>query len=594
MSFWGSLLRCAFSLSPRKQKDSKNSFKKLKKLANKKPSPPNFGPEATDIHVRLPVFTVHGNHDDPGGADHLSAVDMLSTARLVNYFGKQPLSGSGAGALSLAPIVLAKGGVRVALYGLGAIRDERVARVFGGLAGATTVTTAAPNRDEEGEDGGVDDGDDDERTAATATNKRARRDHDNNNNAAAHFPDSSGIAWVPAPGGSDACFNLFVLHQNRVYRGHNAKNAVPEMALPDFLDFVVWGHEHECRPTADRGAGEFWFFLFPFEIKKSEEHERKKKKTHSFLFSALQKNISGGAKSFDVLQPGSTVATALSEGEAAPKHAFLLEIRPKPSTGGGGGNDGDGNADDGTGFHCYRLLHLPLRSPRPFAFGDVVLRDALPPQDRGDPRKMVELLDSRVERLIASARSASAAAAAASGLGGGGGGSAAAAFPPKLPLVRLRIDYTDVTTLSSAKLAARYVGRVANPGDLFLWHKARRGLGGRPAGGGGARGPLAIIGGGEGGGGDDATGGGAYDALQAPPPPAELDDRAIASLVAEHLTAEAAAAGGGAFCFLFFSLSLGKQSQKEEKKNLKLNSHFFFPSFSFNLYQPTTQAASPS
>lgn len=189
---------------------------------------------------------------------------MLSTARLVNYFGKQPLSGSGAGALSLAPIVLAKGGVRVALYGLGAIRDERVARVFGGLAGATTVTTAAPNRDEEGEDGGVDDGDDDGRTAATATatNKRARRDHDNNNNAAAHFPDSSGIAWVPAPGGSDACFNLFVLHQNRVYRGHNAKNAVPEMALPDFLDFVVWGHEHECRPTADRGAGEFWFFSF--------------------------------------------------------------------------------------------------------------------------------------------------------------------------------------------------------------------------------------------------------------------------------------------------------------------------------------------
>ena len=29
---------------------------------------------------------------------------------------------------------------------------------------------------------------------------------------------------------------------------------------------------------------------------------------------------------FEVMQPGSTVATALSEGEAAPKHAVLLEV----------------------------------------------------------------------------------------------------------------------------------------------------------------------------------------------------------------------------------------------------------------------------
>ena len=142
------------------------------------------------------------------------------------------------------------------------------------------------------------------------------------------------------------------------------------------------------------------FFFFPVESKKSE-HERKKK-THPFFFP-FENNITGGAKSFDVLQPGSTVATALSEGEAAPKHAFLLEIRSKPYA-------GENNADnDGTGYHCYRLIHLPLRTPRPFAFGDVVLRDALPAQDRGDPRKMVELLDSRIERLIASARSASSA-----------------------------------------------------------------------------------------------------------------------------------------------------------------------------------------
>ena len=54
--------------------------------------------ENANFNVGLPVFTIHGNHDDPAGADNLSAVDVLSTCNLVNYFGKavrHPLSGYG-------------------------------------------------------------------------------------------------------------------------------------------------------------------------------------------------------------------------------------------------------------------------------------------------------------------------------------------------------------------------------------------------------------------------------------------------------------------------------------------------------------------
>jgi hypothetical protein len=43
--------------------------------------------------------------------------------------------------------------------------------------------------------------------------------------------------------------NVFVLHQNRVQHGPNAKNCLQERHLPDFLDLVVWGHEHECVPA---------------------------------------------------------------------------------------------------------------------------------------------------------------------------------------------------------------------------------------------------------------------------------------------------------------------------------------------------------
>lgn len=142
--------------------------------------------EDPNLNVGLPIFTIHGNHDDPTGVDSLSAVDLLSTAGLVNYFGKfvcpylrlwlqdhvpsfvaytcrepgmrhvrmvyphnascsaltawkhskrlcycmQPFLGSGIGKVRLHPVLLAKGTTQLALYGLGNLRDERLARMF--------------------------------------------------------------------------------------------------------------------------------------------------------------------------------------------------------------------------------------------------------------------------------------------------------------------------------------------------------------------------------------------------------------------------------------------------------------------------------
>ena len=41
-----------------------------------------------DLNVGLPVFTIHGNHDDPSGEEDLSAIDVLAATNLINYFGK--------------------------------------------------------------------------------------------------------------------------------------------------------------------------------------------------------------------------------------------------------------------------------------------------------------------------------------------------------------------------------------------------------------------------------------------------------------------------------------------------------------------------
>ena len=61
-----------------------------------------------NLNVGLPIFTIHGNHDDPSGSDNLSAVDILSSCKLVNYFGKHMLSGASGQRLTISPILLQK------------------------------------------------------------------------------------------------------------------------------------------------------------------------------------------------------------------------------------------------------------------------------------------------------------------------------------------------------------------------------------------------------------------------------------------------------------------------------------------------------
>ena len=98
--------------------------------------------EDPNLSVQLPVFMIHGNHDDPTRdgackftldfrlfrlftkglkiylymiAKALSAIDILQDAGLVNYFGAlQELENC-----VVSPILIQKGTARLALYGLG-------------------------------------------------------------------------------------------------------------------------------------------------------------------------------------------------------------------------------------------------------------------------------------------------------------------------------------------------------------------------------------------------------------------------------------------------------------------------------------------
>ena len=146
--------------------------------------------EDPNFNVSLPIFTIHGNHDDPSGEEGLAFIDLLSVANMINHFGRSP----SAERVEVYPVLLRKGATRLALYGIGHIRDQRLHRVF--VQG----------------------------------------------NVHFHRPCENTDQW----------FNLMVLHQNRV--AHSAKNCIHDQLIPRWMDMIFWGHEHECLITPTKSA----------------------------------------------------------------------------------------------------------------------------------------------------------------------------------------------------------------------------------------------------------------------------------------------------------------------------------------------------
>jgi len=143
--------------------------------------------EDPNYAVGLPIFSIHGNHDDPsrdGNTEPLSAMDLLSVTNLVNYFGKASATDN----VEVSPLLLRKGGTLMALYGLGNMRDERLNRMWQKKK-IRFLRHRPTGRDEEQKD----------------------------------------------------FFSLFALHQNRD-TGRGQKNCVQESMIPEWMDLVVWGY----------------------------------------------------------------------------------------------------------------------------------------------------------------------------------------------------------------------------------------------------------------------------------------------------------------------------------------------------------------
>ncbi|KAK2735615.1 meiotic recombination [Onygenales sp. PD_40] len=238
--------------------------------------------EDMDINVAIPVFSIHGNHDDPSGEGHLAALDILQVSGLVNYYGRTPESDN----IQVKPVLLQKGRTKLALYGMSNVRDERLFRTF---------------------------------------------------------RDGKVKFFQPSLQKSD-WFNLLSVHQN--HHAHTETGYLPENFLPDFVDLVIWGHEHEC-----------------------------------LIDPRLNPETN-----FHVMQPGSSVATSLVPGEAVPKQVAILSITGRE----------------------FKTEPIRLKSVRPFVMREIILHEEKEAQrlakKENNRTELTRFLMGVVEELIEEAK----------------------------------------------------------------------------------------------------------------------------------------------------------------------------------------------
>lgn len=162
---------------------------------------------------------------------------------------------------------------------------------------------------------------------------------------------------------TDIWFNMLVLHQNRADRG--PKNFLPEEVLPVFMHLVMWGHEHDCRIIPEKNVNEVC-----------------------------------------ITQPGSSVATSLSDGEAIDKHIGLLTIYKKK----------------------FKLYPIKLKTVRPFVFDTINLteyEDELELNEGEPVEKIKSFLTTKIDEMIIAAKNKESGVPS----------------QPTCPLIRLRVLY---------------------------------------------------------------------------------------------------------------------------------------------------------
>ena len=142
-------------------------------------------------------------------------------------------------------------------------------------------------------------------------------------------------------------------------------------------------------------------------------------------------------------QPGSSVATTLTAGEAVKKHVGILDIRNSQ----------------------FRLNSTPLTQVRSFAMGHIILSECeeLDPDDAGVDDAITDILAEKVQHLIEEAREESMLLNSRDKDDRSYEYNKTLKYQlhkPEHVLVRLRVEHTGFSTLNNQRFGSRFVNEV--------------------------------------------------------------------------------------------------------------------------------------
>ena len=320
----------------------------------------NFGRvvnyENPNISVQLPIFIIHGNHDDPTregiNEQSLSALDLLAEQGLINYFGRADRVDD----IKVRPVLIEKGERKLALYGLGWIRDERLFRMF--------------------------------------TQKK--------------------VSFTKIDDPENEWFNIMLIHQNRSNRGRGEKNCVTDAFIPDFLNLVVWGHEHESLIDPINSNGKY------------------------------------------ISQPGSSIAVSLVESESKKKKFALLRLTKTLDK-------------DNQVRHGFYFKAIALESVRPFLFVDDIelskveeLSTEIPEANKQEAvvKYLTDYLNNLLSKHIESLNDSHQ--------------DERTRTRNRVPIVRLKVEYTGFPIINFQRFGAHFSGKVANPEELLQFYRKKK------------------------------------------------------------------------------------------------------------------------
>jgi len=198
--------------------------------------------------------------------------------------------------------------------------------------------------------------------------------------------------------------SILIIHQNRfkgIRPGAPYKNCIHPTMLPNFLDLIIWGNEHESTDAL----------------------------------------VEDPVQNFYIYQPGSSVPTSLNQAEGLQKHVGFFEISEKKN---------------------FRFVPIALRNQRPLYVKNIEL-DQLVDQkkpsmfrmeDEGrDKDKPIEkIIEDKIEEEFNKLMEENEANIATQ------------KRLKNPPLVRIKVEYSGFDIIRIKQVELKFMGKVANEG----------------------------------------------------------------------------------------------------------------------------------